>query len=92
MNKIILDLTQCKTAYEIHETIQKTFNFPDFYGKNFAALWDCLRDYCESNTIIYIKGLDCIPEVLKRYAQDIVEVFEDFTVDGGEENVIVEII
>ncbi|WP_219602506.1 barstar family protein [Mycobacteroides sp. LB1] len=42
MNKqISIDLTDTRTTGQLHELLKETFGFPDFYGRNFAALIDC---------------------------------------------------
>ena len=40
--QIVLDFTGCKSITEVHWRIRDTFHFPDFYGENLDALWDCL--------------------------------------------------
>lgn len=37
MKKAILDFTNCKYYDDLHETIKKSLNFPDYYGKNLDA-------------------------------------------------------
>ena len=41
---ITLGFSQCKNADDIHQEIKIKFGFPDWYGENWDALWDCLRD------------------------------------------------
>ena len=77
MNKIILDLTDCKSLLQLHNIIKETFNFPDYYGKNLDALWDCMRGYCRENTAIYIKGVGSLPKDFDEYMRKIFEIFED---------------
>ena len=52
MKKAILDLTNCKSAGEMHQRFKKDLEFPDFYGENWDAFWDSLMwdtevDYIE---------------------------------------------
>ena len=46
MNKkyAVLDLSGCEFVDELHQRIQNALNFPDYYGNNFDALYDCLTD------------------------------------------------
>ena len=90
MNKIILDLTGCKSLLQLHNIINKTFNFPDYCGKNLDALWDSMRDYCRPNTIIYIKGTGKLPKSFDGYIKKVFEIFED--VKDEVDNVIFEVI
>ncbi len=36
-----------------HADIAKKLAFPDWYGHNFDALYDCLTDICEDTTLIF---------------------------------------
>jgi hypothetical protein len=43
MNYLLdLDFSEIKTADDFHDFLKESFGFPDFYGKNFHALIDCL--------------------------------------------------
>ena len=55
MKTIILDLTGCKTLWDIHERIRKAFDFPERYGKNWSAFWDLLWSECDAERVI-IRG------------------------------------
>lgn len=78
MNKITLDFTNCKYIGEIHTILKKKFKFPDYYGENLSALWDCLRDYCDEDSTVYIKGVDSLPNDLREYMHEkIFGIFND---------------
>lgn len=40
---IVLNGDQYRSMEDIQTFLQKALAFPDFYGKNLDALWDCLR-------------------------------------------------
>ena len=61
MNKIILDGNLMQN--NPHEYIKDNLNFPDYYGKNLDALFDCLGDIGEKTEII-IKNHNNINESL----------------------------
>ena len=42
--KYILDFTNVKNHLEMHFVIKEALDFPDYYGCNWSALWDCLTD------------------------------------------------
>ena len=90
MNKMILDLTGCKSLLELHLIIKDTFGFPDFYGNNLDALWDSMREYCPSDTIVYIKGVGTLPKNFDEYMEKVFEVFQD--VEDLDENIRFEIV
>ena len=50
--KYILDFSGVKTWVDIHAILEKEFDFPDYYGANWDAFWDCITD------LIYSRGLD----------------------------------
>lgn len=37
---------------KFHDYFVKTFNFPDYYGRNMDAWNDCMSDYCYSNGLV----------------------------------------
>ena len=41
---VVLHLDGCKDWGALHRRIRKTFGFPDYYGENWDAMWDCLTD------------------------------------------------
>ena len=44
MDKYTIDFTNVKYYMEVHEVIKKSLDFPDYYGGNWDAFWDCLTD------------------------------------------------
>ena len=75
-NPIILDFTGCKYWGEIHKILKERFNFPNYYGENLDALWDCLRDYEDEGKVqVYVKGANQIPEELSEHMGGILKVF-----------------
>lgn len=77
MTNLKLDFSKVKYFNDIHKIIQNTFNFPDFYGENLDALWDCMRDYCEFDLHIVVMGIEHFPENWKEYMGKIFDVFDD---------------
>lgn len=39
-----VDFEKIKSYFEIHEILKRDLDFPDYYGGNLDALWDCLTD------------------------------------------------
>ena len=71
-----VDLRKARTRGRIHTRIKKALGFPEYYGRNLDALYDCLTDVpspCEIEVI----GLELLPEELSEYASKIRLVFED---------------
>ena len=51
MKKVTINTAELTTMVEIHEYLAKELNFPDHYGKNLDALYDCLTDINEETEI-----------------------------------------
>ncbi len=49
-NKIIMDIEELKKAG--HDYLMELFDFPDYYGKNLDALYDCLGDLGDTEVIV----------------------------------------
>ena len=76
MKKAILDLTGCKYWHELHQRIQDSLEFPDYYGKNLDAFWDCINRDCDIN-FVTIKGTSKVSEDLKQTVEKILSMFEE---------------
>ena len=55
-----------------HDYLKEALNFPDYYGKNLDALYDCL---CEIKMNITLVNSDCV-------SSDIIDTF----IDAASEN------
>ena len=51
MRKIELDFNIPHTRGQIHEYLQEKFDFPEYYGGNLDALYDCLTEICEPTAV-----------------------------------------
>ena len=68
-----------KTGGALHRRIRKTFGFPDYYGENWDAMWDCLTDVFLQpvQRHIVVEGFDSMPRELREYAAPMREIFGD---------------
>ena len=76
MKIIELDLTDCGSVYEIHERIQKAFGFPEWYGRNWDAFWDCLTDMYGSKVNIVFEGLEKLRKVFGEEAENDIAILK----------------
>ena len=76
MKTIELDLTGCKSTRDIHDRIQKAFDFPDWYGKNWSAFWDLLWSECDADKVV-IKGERSLPKELDKSLSIMHEILDD---------------
>ena len=76
--KYILDFTYAKTRIDIHDIIEKEFDFPDYYGANWDAFWDCITDFVDSRGLdLEIVGLDKIYSKFKQDIDTFIETLKD---------------
>ncbi len=74
---VILDFTGCKYLGEIHQVLKRQLGFPDYYGENLAALWDCLGFYFYNPITIKIYGTTSLPKDLSEEMAEILEIFNE---------------
>ena len=87
--KYTIDFTNVNNYLEMHAVIWKALDFPDYYGCNWSAFWDCLTDMYGDPIHIEIIGLDVIErkfgadttqkmlEILKRFKHFNNDLFSD---------------
>ena len=76
MDKYTVDFSKVKYYIEIHEVLKRDLDFPDYYGGNTDALWDCLTDMLGDPSYIELLAFE---EVQKRYKSEwdsIVRIFK----------------
>lgn len=77
-NKYTIDFREVKHYSEIHKIIKKSLNFPDYYGCNFSAFWDCLTDMYGKPISIEILGLDVVEQEFEDAANQIIAILKRF--------------
>ncbi len=79
MNKIVLDIDRLDR--EGHDYLKEAFGFPDYYGKNLDALYDCLSDLRNTEIIIYnIEDVDEFSLKVLRVIDDVAEETDELTI------------
>jgi ribonuclease inhibitor len=71
-----INFTNCKTVEEVHQMIQNILEFPNYYGKNLDALWDCLTKYpYQPNDITIVFQPDnCMNQELLLYIRNVIGI------------------
>ena len=72
MNVVILDGTTAPTKEALHQYLAKELAFPDWYGGNLDALFDCLTSVSEEVTLTLDET--ALAETLGPYAQRVEKV------------------
>lgn len=75
--KYRVDFNEVKYYIEIHEVLKRDLDFPDYYGGNPDALWDCLTDQLLSGiTHIEFFNVEKIENKFSNAWQEIIEIFK----------------
>lgn len=72
-----IDFSKVQYYLEMHEIIKAELDFPDYYGRNFDALWDCLTDMVGRPLHIEIIGLEVIERKFGDKARQLCNVFKE---------------
>ena len=75
-----LDIGKVETVGEFHSIVKREFHFPDYYGKNFDAFWDCILDTNQSTmpTILIVKGLSSFLKKEPKYALQFIDCLKNY--------------
>ena len=87
---VTLDLRGCQSLEEIHQRIKKAFDFPDFYGENWDAFWDLLRNECDMDKVVVL-GEEAVSEKLKPSVAMINEILQELKEDRAKYDEQIEI-
>lgn len=85
-NHFIVDFTNVKNYFDMHFIIRDSLDFPDYYGCNWDAFWDCLTDMLTLDGTIHIEviGLDVVKEKFDDSADKIVKILKKFKAFGDD--------
>ena len=75
----VVDFRNVKYWMEVHPIIRDALNFPDYYGCNLDALWDCLTEMVitdEPINILFL-GIELIEEKFDDFAERMLETFQE---------------
>ena len=76
--KYILDFTNVKNFLEMHYVIKEELDFPNYYGCNWDAFWDCLTDMVGRPVHIEIIGLNVIEQKFGDEAKAMIDILKEF--------------
>jgi len=76
----VVDFTNVKNYLDMHFIIRDSLDFPDYYGCNWSAFWDCLTDMITIDGKLHIEiiGLEVIKEKFEDSADKIVKILKEF--------------
>ena len=76
--KYVVDFTNVKYYLEMHAVIKKSLDFPDYYGRNWSAFWDCLSDMRGDPVHIEIIGIEVIERKFGDAAEKMIGILKEF--------------
>ena len=88
MNIFILDGTKMTDRESCHDYIARIMHFPDYYGHNLDALYDCLGEYDADSTVI-ILNKTILLMYLDDYGEKLLETLSDAADQPGSFHLIV---
>ncbi len=77
MKNYVLDFKGVRTRRGAHRYMAKALGFPEYYGKNLDALYDCLGEMSDVSVEIRNIGLGV-------YGQKILKAFQDRADEGPD--------
>lgn len=72
-----LDFSKVDTSTEIHQIIKDKLDFPDHYGMNWDACWDCLTDMVGDPIHIELIGIERVQNKFPRHAKIMLDTLKD---------------
>ena len=73
-----IDFTNVQHYLEMHFVIRKALDWPDYYGCNWDAFWDCLTDMVGRPVHIEIIGLNATEQKFGDEAKIMVDILKEF--------------
>ena len=73
-----IDFTDVEYYYEMHFVIRDALDWPDYYGCNWDAFWDCLRDMSGRPLHVEIIGLDVIEKKFGDEVREMIDLLREF--------------
>lgn len=93
--KYTVDFTHVNYYLEMHGVIWKALDFPDYYGCNWDAFWDCLTDMYGDPIHIEIIGIEVIERKFGDAASKMIKIlkrFKHFNNDLFSDSIKIEIV
>ena len=74
-----LDFSRCPSYWELHETLRRELELPDWYGRNWDALWDSVTGIMAvpADITIVFHPQTKAAESLRSDVEKVVEIFQD---------------
>ena len=95
MKEIVLEGKKFTDKKTTHLLLKELFDFPDYYGKNLDAFWDCITDYaigclCDGTEKIIWKDFNVSQKNIGDEADILLQLLQEATEKYG--GLIIEVI
>lgn len=73
----VLEGRSMTTRDDLHDALSKALDFPNYYGRNLDALWDCLTGWIDVPVTVVWKDYSASKEALGEYAERVAVVLRE---------------
>lgn len=77
-NNYVIDFKDVKGIYDMFEIISTAMGFPDYFGNNWDAFWDCLTEIANLKMKIDVLNFDVLKQVSEKDSDIFTELITDF--------------
>ena len=77
-NEIIIDCYEINNKKELHEQFKTKLNFPEYYGMNWDAFWDCITEINNLPNKLIMKNWSKLKLKLPKDTKIFEEIISDF--------------
>ncbi len=75
-NKYIIDFKDVNGVYDMFEIISTAMDFPDYFGNNWDAFWDCVTDINGIPLYIDIQNFNVLEEKLFEESEYLIDILK----------------
>ncbi|OXM16792.1 barnase inhibitor [Paenibacillus herberti] len=91
MKELLLNGKKLASMDDVHDLFARELAFPDYYGRNLDALFDCLQDYSEPPIRIrWSHYKESTAKLGNRSAESLLELLKDMETEVAGFTVVVE--
>ena len=80
-----IDLKDIKSIEQLHLLFKSRLNFPDWYGMNWDAFWDCITGIVEMPTTIEFLNVKDFKKAFPSDSETLFEIGRDYNNKSGVE-------
>ncbi|MEU3195791.1 barstar family protein [Streptomyces sp. NPDC006996] len=81
---LVIDLTEVRNTEQLHRLLQRELRFPDFYGRNWNALWDAITGLVDLPHELTFTGWAAFSAALPTDAHTLRELFDRYLRASGQ--------